>query len=265
MPFDVVVYYESQAAAALTPFAAIADRYYTVSGDDIRVKETAPFLAGIAYLAVSTPKYVELRQPSLRVPYRSYRSGLIGTVNDLPASFLNLFQTPLPLYPTEKLNAYAQNASTEVNLIAVFLSNGSAPQSAIEAAAPTHLITGYADSTLTAGIWNDVTITWDQDLQAGRYAVVGMQVASYIASGYASGVARLNILDTNWKIGCLIGQATGDKTIVAAPDMGLMGMSQRYPLMREISFKHDQMPNLQMVSSAALTDHVINLLLQKIE
>lgn len=264
MPFDVVGYYESQAAAALTPFAAVSDETYKTTLDDLTIKAKAAFLAGILYMAVSTPKYMEFRQPGLGIPYRSYRTGLIGTSADYPAAFTNLFATPLPLYPGVKMNAYAQNATNEVNLIAAWLSSGRTSTAELEAPTPTHLVTGYNDGALTAGAWTGVEITWDQDLPEGRYAVVGMDVGSYIAAGWAGGVARLNLVDVAWRPGVIIDEMTQDKTIKAAPDIGTYAMGKRWPYMSEISFAHDQMPNLEMLSSAALTDHVVNLLLQKI-
>jgi len=266
MPFDVVGFYESQQATALSGVAAVADTAYRTSGDDLYVQAKAPFLAAILQLGVSTPKYCEIRQPSLKTPYRTYRSGLIGTIEDVISGFHNLFSSPLPLYPEEKLNVYLQNASNEVSLVALWLSSGMARIADMEAVNPTHLITGYADATLTAGVWNDVTPTWDQDLPKGKYAVVGMEVGTYKASGPAYGVARLNLLpDSIWRPGVLLSALTGDKTIMASPDIDQFSVAKRWPLMPDVSFRHDNMPKLQMLVGDANTDHVVNLLIQKIE
>jgi len=264
MPFDLVGFYESQAAAALTGVAGVADDVYRVSGDDIYVKSRAPNLAGSLHGAVSqaTLKYHEFRQPSLKVPYRFYKG---ADVNDvvLAEGFNNLFATPLPLYPGEKLNAYVLNATSEVDLVLAWLSSGPAKTSDIENVNPTHSITGYADQTLTAGSWTDVTITWDQSLPKGRYAIIGMMVGSYLASGEAFGAARLKLLDTTWRPGVMVRDAEADKLGVACTLPGML-YGERWPLMPEVSFDHDEMPNLEMLCAAAQTDHVVELLLQKI-
>lgn len=265
MPFDLIAWYESQACAALTPCAGVDGEIYRVAGDDIFVKPRAPFLAGLAYFAtsVATMKYSELRQPSLKIPYRSYRVGDLDVVEDVPAAFKNLFATPLPLYAGEKLNALVQNATDEIQLIIAWLTSGKAVRSALENVNPTHLITGYSDTTLTAGAFTHVPITWDQDLPAGRYAIVGMNVGCYVAATYTNGIARLKLLESTWRPGVLISQCVADKLNMASPQADEYSMGKRWPLMPEIAFNHDQMPNIEVLAGDALTDHVIDLLLVK--
>ena len=265
MPFDLVAWYETQACAALTAVAAVSDpNNYHTSLDDLFVKDKAPWLAGSLCGAISqaTLKYYEFRQPWLKVPYRFYKG---GDLNDpfLAEAFNNLWASPLPLRAGEKLNAYVQNSTNEIDMIVAWLASGPAKLSDLENVRPTHSITGYNDGALTAGSWTDVEITWDQDLPSGRYAVVGMQVGSYLAAAVAYGVARLILLDTTWRPGVIVRAAEADKLGVASISPSLM-YGERWPLMREISFKHDQMPNLQMLCAAANTDHVVELLLQKV-
>ena len=265
MPFDLVAWYESQAAAALTAVAAVPDpKMYRTSVDDLYVKKRAAWLAGSLCVAVTqgTLKYYEFRQPSLKVPYRFYKG---AAANDpfIGEAFNNLWASPLPLYPGEKLNAYVQNASDEIDMIIAWLASGPARLSDLENVRPTHSITGYADLALTAGSWTDVAITWDQDLPKGKYAVVGMQVGSYLAAAPIYGVARLVLLGCAWRPGVIVRAAEADKLGVASISPSLM-YGERWPLMNEISFEHDQMPNLEMLCAAANTDHVVELLLQKI-
>ena len=265
MPFDLVAWYESQACAALTAVAAVSDpKVYNTKDDDIFVKKTAPFLAGSLCAAITqaTLKYYEFQQPSLKVPYRFYKG---GDLNDplLAEAFNNLFASPLPLYPGEKLNAYVQNATDEIDMIVAWLASGPARLSDLENVRPIHSITGYNDGALTAGSWTDVAITWDQSLPKGKYAVVGMQVASYLAAAVAYGVARLVLLGCGWRPGVIVRAAEADKLGVASISPALL-YGERWPLMPEISFEHDQMPNLEMLCAAANTDHVVELLLQKI-
>ena len=265
MPFDIVAWYESQACAALTAVAAVSDPdNYRTSLDDLYVKKRAPFLAASLCVAVTqgTLKYYEFRQPSLKIPYRFYKG---AATNDpfIGEAFNNLWASPLPLYPGEKLNAYVQNASDEIDMILAWLTSGPAKLSDLENVRPTHSITGYNDGALTAGSWTNVAITWDQDLPKGKYAVVGMQVGSYLAAAPAYGVARLVLLDSIWRPGVIVRAAEADKLGVASISPSLM-YGERWPLMNEISFEYDQMPNLEMLCAAANTDHVVELLLQKI-
>ena len=262
MPFDIVAWYESTQPTALSIINAVADDVYRVSDHDIYVKDRAPWLSGFMYQAISTPKYSELRQPSLKVPYRFYRSYLLGS-NTYGTAFYNFFAKPLPLYAGEKLNAYCMNATSEIQMIVAWLASGRARRADAENVRPTHNITGYCDQALTAGSWTTCVMTWDQDLPAGRYAVVGMTGGTYKSAAPTTGVARLKLLDTTWRPGCGLNQTIGDKTQLLHQgyswQQGIL-----WPLMREISFKHDQMPNIEILAGAANTDHIIELMLQKI-
>lgn len=274
MPFDVVAWYESQAASALTACAGVSDDIYRVSGDDIYVKSRASFLGGLVCGAPTqaTHKYFELRQPSLKVPYRFYQFGdFDGTgANQLAKSLQHLFAHPLPLYPDEKLNAYVQQSTNEAKIVFAWLVSGVAKLADIEAVEPTHVITGEVDQALTAGSWTTCAITWDQDLPIGRYAVVGMKVGSYKATGWYGGVARLRYLPEEdkpiWRPGVLIQNMTADKLGFQTYVEGFDNKNfMRWPLMPEVSFRHDQMPDIEICAGAANTDHVVNLILQKIE
>lgn len=250
---------ETQTATALSAVAGLADDIYNVQGDDIYVKDAAPYLAGMLHLGISTPKYCQFRQPSLKVPYTFYKSALVAAA--LRPGYEHMFANPLPLYPREKLNAFVQNASAEYSYIVAWLSSGKAPQSAIDAANPTHRLTGYADVAIVNNVWTKVTPTWDADLPEGKYAVVGMKYGCYLAAGEKPVVARLVLLGCDWRPGVVSDNMGGDKTLIVdeiyTPD-------QKWPLMPEVSFKHDQMPRLEILSTSADTDHVVELALQKI-
>jgi len=261
VPFDVVAFLETQTATALSGVAAVADRYYDVYLDDIKVKEQAAFLAGLLQIGVTTPKYCEIRQPSLKVPYRFYKSCLT-TVVDHRAGFTSLLNRPLPLYSKEKMNVYVQNASAEYSVVVAWLSNGKITHASLDAVNPTHKITGYADQTLTVNVWNDVAVTWDQDLPRGTYAIVGMRVGTYVAASTPAG-ARLQLKGKEaggWHPGVITNEITADKTIDVN---NLTGPDQVWPLMPEISFTEDLMPDLEMLSLTADTDHIVELDLVK--
>ena len=273
MPFDIVGFYESQTATALSPVMSIVDDVYNTglaTTDELIVKKRAPFLGGLLGGNVtgggaSTYKYIEVRQPSLKVPYRTYKgSGLHSTIPE--RGFVNLLASPLPLYPEEKLLALIQNASAEVSMIVLWLVSGRCTRAMQEAVSPTHMITGYCDQTLTAGAWTTCTMTWDQDLPKGRYAIVGMRGGSYVSGGgnYPYTVARLKLLDSTWRPGVMFNELWQDKTGLESAEINAYDAFRKWPLMREISFAHDQMPDIECLSGQARTDHIVDLLLQKI-
>lgn len=259
MPFDIVAWLETQTATALSGVAAVADDVYRYSGDDIYVKKRAPYLGGVLQVGVTTPKYMEFRQPSLKIPYRFFKAGL-STDADHVNAFTDLLQRPLPLYEGEKLNAYVQNASAEYSAIIAWLLSGRIPLASL-AVNPTHSITGYLDSALTANVWNTLSMTWDQSLEKGRYAVVGMKAGSYLAAGATPLVARLKLLDSTFRPGVITSELGGDKTLLQNVKID---PTQVWPLMQEISFEHDELPSIEFLSLTADTDHVVELLLQKI-
>lgn len=271
MPFDIVGFSESQAAAALTKFAAVVDRVYrTANTDDLFIKECAPFLGAMLFASESgggsgTFRYGELRQPSLKIPYRTQRyMGINGTKPE--GGMVNFFANPLPLYAGEKLNALIQNAGTERNQILLWLVSGPVSRAEQEAVRITHAITGYADQTMTVNEWTFATMVWDQALPKGRYAVVGMEGGSYVSGGgnYDFATARLVFPDTTWRPGCILREMWGDKVSIDSAVVDAFHAMQRWPLMPEISFAHDSMPNIELLGGHARTDHCINLLLQKI-
>jgi len=257
MPFDIVAWLETQTATNLSGVAAVADSQYKVSGDDIYVKKTAPFLAGLLHIGVTTPKIAELRQPSLRIPYRFLKSCL-STVVDHRAGFNNFLNNPLPLYPEEKLTAYVQNATAEYSVVVAWLSNGFiSPQQGLN---PTHILTSDIDSTLTVNVWNEITPTYDQDLPKGRYAVLGMKFGSYLGTCNPI-VARLKCPETDYRPGVVTTEISADKTnfVNAKNDVETM-----WGHMQGIEFPHDNPPKIEVLSLTADTDHMLELICRKI-
>jgi len=266
MPFDVVAFYQNEAKATLMGVSAVADDVYTTSGDDIIVKKRAPYLGGLCQLEDNSQTFLygEIRQPSLKVPYRSNLSGTY-LADCCDSALLNLLSSPLPLYAGEKMNSYVLNATAIADMVFAWLVSGRAPLASIEAVNPTHMITGAGTQALTAGSFTTCAITWDQDLPKGKYAVVGMAVNTYKSSGYGRGIARLKLVDTTWRPGVLTTIAWGDALgFWGTYGMGNKAAGRRWPLMPEISFEHDQMPDIEICAAAAETKENVNLLLQKI-
>ena len=265
MPFDLVAWYESQDASsgALVSAVDIGESIYRTSDDDIYVKKRAPWLGGICALAVSTPNYIEVRQPSLKIPYRFSRCYLHGS-NTYGTAYYHMWDRPLPLYAEEKMNIYVYNETNEISWIVAWLMSGRCSRSMIEQANPTHVIRGESDTAAVADAWTNIkTITWSHDLPKGRYAIVGMSGATYKASGATLAALRLVIPDTTWRPGTMLNMMIGDKKQWYHQGYS-WSQGVLWPLMREISFPHDEMPTAEILAAAANTDHIIELLLQKI-
>jgi len=266
MPFDLVAWYETQdaSAGALASAVDTGESIYTTKDDDIYVKDRAPLLGGICHLAASTPNYIEIRQPSLRIPYRFSR-GEDHNSSRADEGLYIFWDRPLPLYAGEKLNCYVYNATNEITwVVAWLLSNPSTVMDAARAR-PTHLIRAESDTAAVADAWTNIkTLTWSHDLPKGKYAVVGMSGATYKAATPTTAALRLVLPETTWRPGVMLGIMDADKSqwknMSDRWDLGV-----KFPLMPEISFWNTDMPTAEIMAGAANTDHVFELLLQKIQ
>jgi len=260
MPFNLACFGEAAPGANGKIAAGSLDNLYRVSADDLIITKAAPFLIGLAAYAESTAGRIKLQQPSLNLDYAFSRVGLLSS--DHPAlGYTHMFGRPLPLVSDEKLTCETVNATDEDHIIALLLASGKITQSMLDAVNPTERITGYADQTCTAMSWTDAAMTWNQDLKKGTYAVVGMIYGYFKTSPAMPAVARLLTDNKNWRPGVVGHELQADKLEMQANPDCLM---EHWPLMREVTFEHDKPPNIQVFAAEATTDHIVELLLQKI-
>jgi len=236
--------------------AALNETLYTTAGDDLIVTKEAPYLLGAFGIGTSTLGDYLLRQPG-KVDKAFKKASLVADVAPL-CSFSNLFGRPLPLSPG-KLNALVVNATDEISLIGLILGSGKITQAMLDAVNPTHIISGYSDTTVTAYTWSHCAVTWNQDLPKGTYEVVGMKGA--IFGQTEMGLMRLSIPGgQGWKPGVPAAQSSADheelQSLEKLPacDWPLMG----------IKFDDQHMPNIEVLATAADTDENVELLLQKV-
>lgn len=184
----------------------------------------------------------------------------VSLVSDVAAacSFTNYFSRPLPLR-VDNLQALIVNATDEISTVGVWLGSGKITQAALDAVNPTHVISGYGDTTVTAHTWSAAAITWNQTLDAGTYEVVGMRASGFGAAGLA--ICRLAIPGSmNWMPGVPMSLAAADHEewqsfeVMPACDWPIMG----------VQIDIDHMPNLEILSPVANTDQNVELTLQKI-
>jgi len=265
MPFDFVAWYESQDASAgkLVSAVDVGESIYKTVNDDLFVKKRAPWLGALTHLAASTPNYVELRQPSLKIPYRFIRGEDMNS-SRVDEGHYHFWDRPLPLYAGEKLNCYAYNETNEITMVIAALLSAKCRRADIENVNPTHTIHGLSTTAAVADAWTNIkTITWSHSLPKGRYAIVGMVGATYKASAPTTAALRLVIPDTTWRPGVMLGIMDGSnkqwKNCRYSLELGHL-----WPLMPEIAFEHDELPTAEILAAAANTAHQFELMLQKI-
>lgn len=260
MPFDLIGFSEAapgNAAGGNLIAAGLIDSLYRASGDDIFIKKGLNWLLGVMYAAESTPGRVEVKQASMgSLPYEFVRALDLNDADPI-GGFTDLRYRPMPLFEDEKLNAYSFNATDEDTLVGLMVGSGRFDRKDVEAVIPTHRIRGYADQTLTANSWTLCSITWDHSLPKGDYAIVGCEIGSYISSGFMAALGRLILKgEVPYRPGVPVTQLAGDKVTF---DSISHHPYSKWPIMKEIKLNYNLMPDIEILSPAALTDHIVEL------
>ncbi len=198
------------AAGAIVNLAAIADDVLTTNGDDLRVPDLNRVIAIAAGVASGGDGYARLDAPSLLKKTRQYISPVNGNADadaepDSPPAVEDLRNNPLVLRPTEDLEAVVDSdtAAAAKQWVMLWFSD-SQPQRPVG-----DIFTVRATSAiaLVADVWSLVQLTFQDNLPAGKYAVVGLSAisAGLIAARY---VFRGGV---GWRPGCLGRDSDSDK------------------------------------------------------
>jgi hypothetical protein len=160
-----------------------------------------------------------------------------------------------------KLTGISVNATDEDTIIGAALGSGKITQQALDNANPTQIIHGYGDTTVTANTWTDCAITWNEDLTPGTYEVVGMRAGIFLAANLWSGLMRLVIPgQSDWRPGvpCVLMEADHEEyqSVTFEP-------YAHWPIMG-VTFTDNNMPNVEVCSSSAVTDENVELMIQKV-
>lgn len=264
MPFDVIGWSEAAPGTGTVGITRGAnDTLMSGAGDDINLKsdQNVYTLLGLLYAAESTGARALLRQPDLKLDHEFLKCALTPDLDPIQG-YEHSFGQPLPLIGDSALTALSVNATDEDTIIGALVGNAPISQAMLDKVRPTHKISGYGDTTITANTWSTCALTWNQDLPAGKYAVVGMRASAFLAANNWLGLARLLIPSkTNWRPGVPLALAEADheeyQSITAEP-------WARWPLMKDVYIDNNHMPNIECLSPAAHTDQNVELLLQKI-
>lgn len=255
MGFDIVGFCEAAPGTGLQGILrGVNDRRYAeTTGDDIRIKKEAAYLAGVLYTTESTPDNARIRQPS-RLQDLQFIQACLTTGEDVSHGFNKYMKAPILLRARELATCLSVNATDEDALIAWILAPGKFP----EPVAPTHILHAEADQTLTALSWTQcTTLTYDQDLPDGQYYIVGMKASSWVTGGAEmTTLARLVLDETAYRPGVPCAQDENDKTtrLVNYP-----APYDKWGLQKDLMFHSKSMPQLELLSLAAMTDHRIEL------
>lgn len=209
MPFTLIGFYENvDPAGAFNALTALADQHITVSGDDVRVPTLSQVVAVAVGAENTAAPLARLVSPSLRRRTNLYLAPLnvaaaASVEPNSPQRVVDLRRRPVPLVVGENLNVEVNSnpAAAQDQWGLVWLADG--PITPVEGAIFT--IRATSSTALTANVWSNVAITFQEDLPRGRYQVVGLrgESASLIA-------CRLVFPEGGWRPGVLGADAVDD-------------------------------------------------------
>jgi hypothetical protein len=261
MGFTTIAFYESRAGvAALDNVAGLADTHVAVAGDNITVPPRwNQILAAWAGMSNAADVLVAARlsAPSMRdktlldlVNLEAIAAG--GTLEPSSPTPINVYTNkPIQLVSGEFLNALQESdGTTAANLCTAIVLLGDGDYSNPYAGMPVQTVRGTGTTTLTANAWSAVTITLDQQLAAGRYAIIGMRAQSAGAKA-----ARLILQETPARPGVIAYDSNADieHPMFRNGNLGVFG-----------SFIHSAIPQVEFLSLSGDTAETIFLDIVKI-
>jgi len=237
--FTLVGWFECPSSATLSLITPLADQHVRVEGDNIIVPGWAPNLMGY-YAYGAGISMAQLASPSLRV-LANLDIKPIDKASEPTSNppFHDLFDTPIPLEPSEMINFYGAEDLAGTGMIAglAWLGDVIAPVPAGK------LFTVRAEETvtaLTADVWNNRSLTFEQTLPAGRYACIGARAQSAGLRAF-----RFCPVGAYHRPGAIGFDANGD----IEPNRFRRGRAGVW-----FEFEHDQPPTVDLLSLSADTD-----------
>lgn len=228
----LIAFSQSQNPTSFTKENFVADPTVTPIGtQQVQVPSTNLFVASYAYGTILT-RY-QINTPSLRANRVPIEIDEIDPTATAPANnimgqgngpFFFLNDTPVALAPGEALEVdiITTGGTAAQSTIGLWLDNG-LPDS-IPASTATFIpgVRATGTATLTANNWTAVTLTFDNTLPVGTYAIVGMVAES------ATGVlARCAVPGYAWRMG-VIPHLAATNTLFTRPDFFRAGRFGSY-------------------------------------
>ncbi len=176
MTFHLAGYSASVDQAAIAAIAALADPSLTVSGNNIQIPDFASMLVGAYGIGVNMTR-MQLQSPSLRrfVNYEVFGLNYLATALN-PPQFTDLFTNPIQLDVGEQMQAYcAEDGAGATRMSALVLLGDGKVDAVTE---PIFTVRVTAAQALTAFVWTNAALTFDQVLPVGNYGIVGARFHS---------------------------------------------------------------------------------------
>jgi len=178
MSFHLALYSASiSSAAANQQVAQLGDAVIATSVNGYLVNAACPFLMRVAGVGNVMSRF-QLSSPSIRrfVPW-DMNPPNTGTVIESPARCIHLETSPFALSVNEELDAYTTNSSasaTQTTVAAWFCDGPIRPVNN----AGMFTVHWTASTTLTANAWTAVSMSLDNGIPSGTYAIVGSRCKS---------------------------------------------------------------------------------------
>ncbi len=236
MAKHLIAFSQSQNPTAFTKENFVADATVTPVGTNlVQVPATNLLVASYAYGTILT-RY-QISAPSLKSNRVPIEIDQVDTTATAPGpsivggngAFQFFNDTPIPLSPGESLevDVITTGGVAAQSTIGIWLDNG------LPDTVTGPLLAGVratSSTTLTANAWSAATLTFDNPLPIGSYAIVGMVAIS------ATGVlARCALPGFPWRMGAICeiapptsGAATAANTAIQRPDQFRLGRFGTY-------------------------------------
>jgi hypothetical protein len=203
-----------------------------------------------AFFANADADRMRLASPTLRQITTPFLRPVNGTITpEARPGVADYRQYPLTLKGLEELQVFTfQNgAGAARSTVLMGIADGpiiQAPNGQI------YTLRGTGTTAVTANAWTGVTITWQDNLPAGRYAAVGLLGVSATCVG-----TRLVFEDTPWRPGSVGSTDTEnpENMMFRMGNCGVLG-----------TFTGNRMPNVEMICTSADASQEIYLDLMKI-
>lgn len=243
MPFHTVAWRLSIADATATDITPVQDLIMAIQNGHF-MPQFDMFLY-YAYFGAATPNRARLISPS----FRQLSTPWIRPVNT------DIVPGDRPGIADYRANPLRIRALEELQLEGMQTTGGAAVVAAVAALARNPIanapagdiitMRGTGTTTAVAGSWTSCPITWQDTLQTGRYAVVGLNFVG------ATALAARLVFEEQWERPGCIGCSSADLT---PPDFFLRGGLGMWG-----NFNANRMPNIEILCNAADTAQEIYL------
>lgn len=215
MTFHLFGYTQSQDSAILVPTAALQDQALQINGNDVIIPNDLTNLIGVYGVGPNAAR-VSLQSPSLRRMFNQEVEPLDVAAIATDQLLLNWFGfSPLLLDAGEPFEAWMAESNAAASRVTVLCWIADTPPQPI--VGEIHTIRVTSTTAAVANVWSNVTLTFNDVLPSGTYALVGAAMQSATIQAF-----RFVFKGGSYRPGA-IGQATIGTRLNPIFRMGNMG------------------------------------------